>query len=108
MAIEKSKINTNRTQLETVLPLQTPFSLYVDPSSACNFGCSFCPTGHPDLVGSAYTRRTLKFSLYKQLIDSLADFSQPLKVLRLNKIGEPTLNKRLVDMISYAKQSGRV
>jgi radical SAM protein with 4Fe4S-binding SPASM domain len=108
MATIKSKISLNRVNLADVLPIETPFSLYVDPSSACNFGCNFCPTGHEDLVKQSYTRRTLRYEIFQSLIDGLADFSTPLKVLRLNKIGEPTLNKRLVDMIRYAKKSGRV
>lgn len=108
MAIIKSKISQARVNLSEVLPLDTPFSLYVDPSSACNFSCNFCPTGHEDLVRQSYTRRTLRFDIFQSLIDSLSDFPKPLKVLRMNKIGEPTLNKRLVDMIRYAKDSGRV
>jgi radical SAM protein with 4Fe4S-binding SPASM domain len=38
----------------------------------------------------------------------LAAFARPIKVLRLYKDGEPLLNKRLADMIAYAKKSGRV
>jgi radical SAM protein with 4Fe4S-binding SPASM domain len=108
MAIIKSKIRESRVNLEDVLPLDGPFSLYIDPSSACNFSCNFCPTGHEDLVKQSYTRRTLRFETFKSIIDGLQEFPKPLKVLRLNKIGEPTLNKRLVDMIRYARASGRV
>ena len=42
----KSKLNLDqRVALQEVIPLETPFLLYVDPSSACNFRCQFCPTG---------------------------------------------------------------
>ena len=36
----QSKLNLKgRTLLQDVIPLATPFLLYVDPSSACNFRC---------------------------------------------------------------------
>ena len=108
MAEIKSKIRTDRVRLADVVPLAGPYSLYVDPSSACNFSCSFCPTGHDDLVKKSYQRRALSFDIFTKLIDGLSEFPGSLKVLRLNKIGEPTLNKRLVEMIRYAKRSRRV
>lgn len=106
----KSKLNReNRVALQDVIPLASPFLLYVDPSSACNFKCQFCPTGHKDLVKeSEYTRSTLNYEVFKKVIDDLGEFEKPLKVLRMNKIGEPTLNKNLAKMIAYAKQSGSV
>ena len=51
IAKEGHRYYKERTKLETVIPLQTPFILYVDPSSACNLRCNFCPCGmaHSDL-----------------------------------------------------------
>ena len=98
-----------RTNLESVIPLATPYLIYLDPSSACNFKCSFCPTGHKDLVTeSDYTRSVMSFSLFEKFIDNLSEFDRPIRVLRMNKIGEPLLNKRLPDMIRIAKKSGYV
>lgn len=108
MAVIKSKINEERVNLLDVIPLSTPFSLYLDPSSACNFKCNFCPTGHADLVKESYPRRALKMEHFIKVINDLSDFDKPLKVLRMNKIGEPTLNKNLIEMINYARTSGRV
>ncbi|MDH5358803.1 MAG: SPASM domain-containing protein [Gammaproteobacteria bacterium] len=106
----KSKLNLEqRVALQDVIPLESPFLLYVDPSSACNFRCQFCPTGHKDLVkNSDYRRSAMNYGLFEKLVDNLSAFSQPLKVMRMNKIGEPLLNKKLVDMITLAKDSGRV
>lgn len=106
----KPRINLdNRTALETVIPLSTPFVLFVDPSSACNFQCVFCPTGDRALIRSTGRfQGALKFEVFQKIIDDLEDFDDRLKVLRLYKDGEPLLNKRLPDMIAYAKASGRV
>jgi radical SAM protein with 4Fe4S-binding SPASM domain len=81
----------------------------VDPSSACNFRCQFCPTGHIDLLkASEYKRRVLDLSLFEKLLKDLEAFPQALRVMRMNKIGEPLLNKNLSTMIKMAKDSGRV
>ncbi len=99
----------DRTALQDVIPLETPFILFVDPSSACNFRCTFCPTGDRDLIkGTGRFQGVMDFDLYRKIIDDLALFPQSIKVLRLYKDGEPLLNKRFADMIAYAKSSGRV
>jgi MoaA/NifB/PqqE/SkfB family radical SAM enzyme len=99
----------NRTKLETVIPLQTPFIINVDPADSCNFECSFCPTGDRKLmkeIGRPF--RTMKWEVYTKIIDDLKEFDEPIRVLRLYKDGEPMLNTRFADMIKYAKDSGRV
>lgn len=106
----KPRINLeNRTALQEVIPLSTPMVLFVDPASACNFQCTFCPTGDRPLIeGTGRYQGVMKLSLFKKVIDDLAEFDQPLKVLRMYKDGEPFLNKHLAEMVAYAKQSGRV
>ena len=83
----KPRINLEgRTKLETVIPLSTPFVLFVDPSSACNFRCKFCPTGDRQLIkDTGRWQGTMKFDLYTKIIDDLKEFDRPLKVLRLYK-----------------------
>lgn len=106
----KPRINLEgRTKLETVIPLETPFVVFVDPSSGCNFKCTYCPTGHLDLIKkTGRYQGILKFDLYKKIIDDLNDFQKNIKVLRLYKDGEPFLNKNLDKMIQYAKDSKKV
>ena len=99
----KSKLNLEkRIPLQDVIPLQTPFLLYVDPSSACNFRCLFCPSGHKDMINkSVYPRSIMSLDLFNKVIRDLSEFEQPIKVLRMNKIGEPFLNKNLSKMVYY-------
>jgi MoaA/NifB/PqqE/SkfB family radical SAM enzyme len=106
----KPRINqTGRNRLETVIPLSTPYVLFVDPSSTCNFKCKFCPTGERQLIqDTGRWQGTMDFDLFKKVIDDLAQFDTPIKVLRLYKEGEPFLNPRFADMVRYAKQSGCV
>jgi len=98
-----------RTPLETVIPLATPFIVFVDPASSCNFQCTFCPTGHRDLIAeTGRFQGAMKYELFQKIVDDLGAFDKPIKVLRLYKDGEPLLNKRFADMVAYAKRSGHV
>jgi MoaA/NifB/PqqE/SkfB family radical SAM enzyme len=104
----KPRINLeNRTPLQDVIPLSTPFVLFVDPSSACNFHCKFCPNGDKALIRqTGRWQGQMDFALFRKIIDNLKEFDRPLKVLRLYKEGEPLLNKNLAAMIGYAKRAG--
>ncbi|ATX82972.1 radical SAM additional 4Fe4S-binding SPASM domain-containing protein [Mariprofundus ferrinatatus] len=106
----KPRINLDdRTPLQEVIPLATPFVLFVDPASACNFLCPFCPTGHRDLIEqTGRFQGVMKFDLFCKVIDELDGFAEPVKVLRMYKDGEPFLNKNLARMVAYAKQSGQI
>lgn len=106
----QSRVDTeNHTVLGKVLPLETPFVLLVDPSNLCNFRCKFCPTGNPALIKSTGRYQgNMKFDIFKKIIDDLKEFSEPIKVLRLYKEGEPLINPHFSDMIKYAKDSKRV
>lgn len=106
----KPRINLEgRTALETVIPIETPYVLFVDPASACNFRCPFCPTGHLKLIkDTGRYQGAMKFEVFRKVIDDLAEFEKPIKVLRMYKDGEPFLNKNLAGMIDYAKKSGFV
>lgn len=110
MAKEKYRVNIeNHTTLGTVVPLEAPFVLLIDPSNLCNFMCKFCPTGDKNLIRSTGRYNgLLQFELYKKIIDDLKDFDTPIKTLRLYKEGEPLVNPKFADMISYAKKSGFV
>jgi radical SAM protein with 4Fe4S-binding SPASM domain len=106
-AVIKPRIEADRPKLETLIPLATPFVVFCDPASACNFACRFCPTGHPDLIKDRFNG-VMKFEVFQKVIDDLAEFDTPIKVLRMYKDGEPFLNKRLADMVRYAKASPHV
>jgi radical SAM protein with 4Fe4S-binding SPASM domain len=95
----------NRTKLETVIPLDTPFVVFVDPSDACNFKCRFCPTSDRELmkkVGRPWKQMPLE--LFKKIADDMTKFPKKIEVLRLYKDGEPLINKDFPAMIKYAKE----
>ena len=99
----------HRTKLETVIPLSTPFTVFIDPASICNFRCKFCPTGDIELLKTTSRwQGMMDFALYIKIVNDINEFEKPIKVLRLYKDGEPLLNKRFPDMIKYAKDHGNI
>lgn len=99
----------NHVELGKVVPLKQPYVLLIDPSNLCNFKCKFCPTGNKELIKSTGRYQgLLDFDLYKKVIDDLKEFSEPIRVLRLYKEGEPLVNPNFAKMIKYAKESGFV
>lgn len=101
------RIDPRRTPLGEVVPLRTPYVVFVDPSSACNFKCTFCPTGDRDLIKSTGRYQgNLALTDFEKVVGDLAEFDDKLKVLRLYKDGEPLLNKNLPAMIRIARNAG--
>jgi MoaA/NifB/PqqE/SkfB family radical SAM enzyme len=109
MTIGTRIILKDRKPLISLLPLEAPLVLFVDPSDACNLKCNFCPTSNNTLMKEV--KRPLKLmnmSIYKKIIDDLQEFETKVKVVRLYGHGEPLLNPNFCDMVKYAKNSGKV
>lgn len=104
-AEKKYIVNKERVKLEEVLPLETPYSLFIDICNACNFKCKFCAIQTSDRK-LRFKKQLMDMNLYKKVIDDLTEFSEPLKMLRLTANGEPLINNNLPEMIAYAKERG--
>ena len=105
----KPKINSNRINLADVIPLQTPFTINIEPSDKCNFRCKFCPTSNIDVMKTTPGRNygNINFDLYKKVINDILDFKDNIKILNLYKDGEPLLHPNFAEMVEYAKKSDK-
>jgi radical SAM protein with 4Fe4S-binding SPASM domain len=92
----------NRTELWNEIPLESPYVIFIDPTSNCNFKCKFC------MNDKIKKHDTMKFDLYKKIIDDLQKFQIPIKTVRLYGFGEPLMNVNFCDMVRYAKKSDKV
>jgi len=109
MTIGTRYIQEGRVPLQTLLPLEAPLVLFIDPSDKCCLKCSFCPTGDFKLMKEVKRPlQSINFNLYKKIIDDLQKFETKVKVIRLYGHGEPLLNPHFIDMVKYAKQSDKV
>jgi radical SAM protein with 4Fe4S-binding SPASM domain len=91
-----------REAKHTKLPRITgmPFSISMEPTTACNLRCPECPSGL-----RSFTRPTgnLKGDLFRQVIDDLAD---DLWALTFYFQGEPYINPGFLDMVRHASAKG--
>ncbi len=98
----------NRVALSSVIPIATPFSIYAFVTNFCNFKCNYCAHSlGVDQMKQEYdfNHETMTLETFKAIIDQLKQFPQKVKVISLTGHGEPLLNKELVNMIGYAKDS---
>lgn len=94
----------DRTSLETVVPLDAPFVLIIEPSSYCNFKCDFCPNGDENLLRSVgRTPSFMSMELFKKLISEIKCLPQKIKSIILQGDGEPLLHKNIAEMINIIK-----
>lgn len=107
--IKPRKDFSNRVKLGDVIPLRTPFSIFIEPSDKCNFKCKFCPTSDLKLMINTDGRNygNMDFNLYKNIINDIIEFDDNIKLLQLYAGGEPLLNPMFSEMIEYAKKSGK-
>lgn len=97
-------VNNQRVSLGEVLPLDVPFSLFIDVSNVCNFKCKFCAIQTSEIKN--FNKQVMSWDLYKKIIDDITQFKKPLKMLRLGGQGESLINKEFPRMIKYAKDKG--
>jgi radical SAM protein with 4Fe4S-binding SPASM domain len=96
-----------RIPLHEVVPLAAPFSLYIEPTSWCNLGCKFCPTGWKHLREQR-PNGIMPLDLFKKIVDDIAEFGVKLKKVNLYKDGEPLLHKQFPEMVRYLADAGVV
>lgn len=77
-----------------------PFSISIEPTTACNLRCPECPSGL-----RSFSRNTgnLKADFFRNTID---DLYKDLLYLIFYFQGEPYINPNFLDMVAYASQKG--
>ena len=97
---------TNRTALQEVIPLETPFVLHMELTNVCNLKCRFCTEQNDDLMRKLGVQRGfMQWEVFKSVIDNLKTFPRKLKRLYLYQGGESLLHKDAISFIQYAKQA---
>ncbi len=86
-----------------------PLNLDIESTNCCNLKCPMCPRtilvrDNIPVNGGSFEMGFMDFELYRNLIDQAVSIG--VKAVKLNWMGEPTLHKRLPDMVKYAKEKG--
>ncbi len=77
-----------------------PFSIAIEPTTACNLRCPECPSG---LRNFTRPMGNLKADFFRQVIDEL---HRDIFYLTFYFQGEPYINPQFLEMVSYAKSKG--
>ncbi len=80
-------------------PWGFPTILQVEPTNRCNLRCTLCPVAE----GLERPAGQMELELFKSLIDQVGEY---VFLILLWEWGEPFINPRIYEMISYAKQRG--
>lgn len=108
MTNQNKRITTEgRTFLPNVIPLSTPYLVFVDPANVCSFSCKFCPTGKDRGAHKYRLPTTMSMTLFDKTLNELCLMPERIKVLRLYMMGEPLMNKNFPLMVSKAKYKNR-
>lgn len=98
-----------RQPLQDVIPLSTPFLLYVDITNLCNFRCGFCPTGDEQLLKKVKRPKgSMTLELFRKMVDDMKEFDRKFKHVNLYKDGEPLLNRHFPEMIRLMRDANVV
>jgi radical SAM protein with 4Fe4S-binding SPASM domain len=77
-----------------------PSHLDIESASACQMRCPMCYTTYMD----DSLKGVMKWDLYTKIVDEAAKLG--VYSIKLSWRGEPLLNKKIVDMVRYAKAKG--
>ncbi len=111
MAEVKSSVDKNRTILREAVPLDSPLSMYIEPTRVCNFKCFYCmhsTRGEKDgaLEKTGFNIAHMDMEFYEKLINDIMKFPTVPKRVCFSGLGEPLANKKLPQMIRMLRNVG--
>lgn len=99
------RANNKRENLVEKIPLSAPIVVYIETSAVCNLKCNFCPTNSKKYLETLKNTKIMTFEQFKKIVDDLKEFDEKIKIIWLNGLGEPLLNKDFCKMVRYLKES---
>lgn len=111
MAEIKPSYETKRQKLSEIIPLDSPLSMYIEPTRTCNFKCFYCMHSTRGEKGGVLEQTGFRLAhmdmdLYEKLVRDIMDFPTPVKRVCFSGLGEPLMNPRLPEMIGKLRQAG--
>jgi len=100
--------DVNREPLRNIIPLNTPFTIFIEPTRLCNFKCFYCLHSTRGIVGgeldkTGYKLKNMEMELYEKILRDMQKFPQKPKRIVYSGLGEPLINNNLPEMIKMAK-----
>jgi len=97
----------NRQTLHKIVPLDVPFTVQIEASSACDLRCKFCAmSSKTALEQRGHVMKNMDADTFSLIIEQLKEFPHPFKRVYFCGLGEVLVNPRLPDMIKQVKPNG--
>lgn len=95
----------DRTYLYTKVPLDTPYSVNIEPTTYCNIKCKYCIQSLPqdELAANSFSYGYMSDETFELCLEQLAQFPNRIKSVTFGGLGEPTLHKKLPEMINRVR-----
>ncbi len=95
-----------RVPLWSVIPLDTPFVIEIEPISYCNMKCKYCLHSLPknEISESGHVFETMSDEVFNLLLKQTMEFPNRIKQVGFAGMGEPLMHKRLPWMIEQFKK----
>lgn len=111
MAKVESSVDKKRTILREVVPLDSPLSMYIEPTRVCNFKCFYCMHSTRGQKNGALDKTGFKIEhmdmeLYGKLVKEIMEFPSVPKRICFSGLGEPLTNKKLPEMVKLLRDAG--
>lgn len=99
--------STNRQVLKDIIPINTPFTLFISPSQLCNFKCHFCSHSLPNdqKRQAGFVSINQDFTVFQKIVEQSKLFPNKYKRILLTGLGEPLIHPKIVDMVKLLKES---
>lgn len=99
----------DRHLLHEVVPLDTPYSVNIEPSSYCNIKCVYCVHSSPEGLAALqysgnYAGGFMSEETFQLILDQLCEFPHRIKSFSFGCVGEPLMHKDLPKMIAKVKE----
>lgn len=97
-----------RVRLAEKIPLATPFTAYVFPTTYCNFKCAYCghSLGHEEMFQKYHFKpQQMSMDLFELIVSQLKQFPDKLQVVSLTGQGEPLLHPQIADMVRMIRDA---
>jgi len=112
MAEVKPNYDTNRKKLSEIIPLQHPFTVYIEQTKYCNFKCFYCIHSTRDVANGEFQKlghhmQHMDADFYEKILRDLKDFpAGGIKRIVFSGLGEPLMNPRLPEFVRLAVDAG--
>lgn len=102
--------NQERVPLWSVIPLDTPFVIEIEPTSYCNLKCKYCLHSLPkhEILESGHRFLHMSDEVFALLLKQVMQFPRNIKQIGFAGMGEPLLHKKLPHMIEQFKTVARI